>query len=573
MVITISCYIITTVVQRANSMTVYLKSRLLSLQGHKKAALHGKINLLLRHPIQDRHPKKPARTRFAPSPTGFLHLGSLRTALFNYLLAKKTGGQFLLRLEDTDRTRLVPGSEQNLYDSFKWLGIQYDEGPGVNETYGPYRQSDRTEIYKKYSDQLISTGHAYRCFCSKERLKGLRDSAMALKPPTNVTYDRHCAKLSKEDIRSKIKMGVPYTIRLKSPEIYEPFEDLLHNEINLQPQINPIDVRYDDPILIKSSGLPTYHFAHVIDDHLMEITHVIRGQEWLPATPKHIVLYKAFGWNPPQFIHLPLLASTNNKKLSKRKGDTNIQQLREKGILPEALINFCVLFGWAPPSPEDPDRKQSYRFSLAELENLFNLNHLTKGNAKLDESRLWNFNKYYLTKRLSDKTQFSAIAGQIYELLGKKYPNLTLTKVEELLMLLKGNLATIYQFESEFHYLFTKPEYTNNPYSEKFILQCKQKEANKILHHMAEKLSSTNVTALIEEISKTEEILLKTVFESVRFALAGSRPGLKVPVIISVLGVKEAKDRMLEASAYLDHVLKNTNSKVDSGSESKLVNK
>ena len=244
----------------------------------KKPVLLTKKSILAKKPTTDKQPKSPARTRFAPSPTGLLHIGSLRTALYNYLLAKSTGGEFLLRLEDTDQKRLVPGAEESIYESLKWCGLSFDEGPGVNDAeFGPFRQSDRTKIYQSYINKLLDLGVAYRCFCPKERLDNLRDSAQKLQPPTTVSYDRHCAHHSTEKIQEQLDQKIPFTVRLKSPQKYPPFEDLLHGSIDMQPQVNPNDMRYDDPILMKSDGLPTYHFANVVDDHLMKITHVVRG--------------------------------------------------------------------------------------------------------------------------------------------------------------------------------------------------------------------------------------------------------------------------------------------------------
>ncbi|ODV63335.1 glutamate--tRNA ligase MSE1, partial [Ascoidea rubescens DSM 1968] len=342
------------------------------------------------------NPLEPVRTRFAPSPTGYLHFGSLRTALFNYLLAKATKGTFILRIEDTDQSRLIPDAEQNIIKTLRWCGLDFDEGPTQGGNYGPYKQSERTQIYEKYINQLLENKKVYRCFCSKERLNGLTESAKLLQPPTNVSYDRHCADISIEESNKRAQNNESYTIRFKSPEIYPVLDDVLHGKVNLQPQVNYDDRRYDDPILIKSDGLPTYHFACVIDDHLMKITHVIRGEEWLPSTPKHIALYKAFGWNPPKFVHVPLLTTLSNRKLSKRHKDSDILSLKNTGYLPEAIVNFIALLGSGVSTVENNIHKAKDILPLDYLQEKFKLNKLSRCNIKIEPTKLDFLNIFYL---------------------------------------------------------------------------------------------------------------------------------------------------------------------------------
>ncbi|SSD60689.1 related to Glutamate--tRNA ligase, mitochondrial [Saccharomycodes ludwigii] len=503
-------------------------------------------SIFSKKPIIDVHPKTPARTRFAPSPTGFLHMGSLRTALYNYLLAKNTGGQFLLRLEDTDQNRLVKGAEQNIYDSLRWCNLEYDEGPEKNNNteMGPYRQSDRSKIYQEHAQKLLDTGHAYRCFCSKERLDGLRESAQRLKPPTTVSYDRKCAHLHEKDIQNLLKEGKEFTIRLRSPAKYPPFEDLLHGKLDMQPQVNPSEIRYDDPILLKSDGLPTYHLANVVDDHMMKITHVIRGEEWLPSTPKHMALYEAFGWNAPKFIHIPLLTTIAEKKLSKRKGDASVMALQKKGILPEALINFSALFGWSPPRKLSIEKHDC--FSLEELVKLFNLNHLTKGNAKVDEKKLFFFNKHYLGLRLDDPIKFQEIVEDISNLMNNKYPK---EKIGGVLNVVGKSLTTINEFPVNFYYFFEKPDFD----SEQVLHFKKNHDLEKVKLILAEfkQLDLENVERIVDHLVNTLNVPKKLVFESLRFALAGSMPGTKLPILIQLLGKQEVMFRTQEA---LDHL-------------------
>lgn len=297
-------------------------------------------------------PTTPARTRFAPSPTGYLHLGSLRTALFNYLLAKRTGGQFLLRIEDTDQKRTVADAEQRLFDDLQWAGLQWDEGPEVGGPYGPYKQSERNAIYKERAQQLLDSGHAYRCFCSSLRLNALAEHRHKLGLATD--YDRTCANIPREESDDRAHRHEPHTIRLKVPDQYPKYNDLIYGTFKpLKKRGHVTESSYEDPILLKSDGLPTYHLANVVDDHLMKITHVIRGSEWMPSTPKHIAMYNAFDWTPPQFAHVGLLVDEHGNKLSKRNFDTDITAFKEMEIFPETLTNFAALLGWSHKEKTD----------------------------------------------------------------------------------------------------------------------------------------------------------------------------------------------------------------------------
>lgn len=342
------------------------------------------------------------RARFAPSPTGYLHIGGLRTALYNYLFARKNGGDFLLRLEDTDRTRYVEGAAENLIKSLADCNLSWDEGVILDDEgnlaekgdFGPYMQSKRLDIYKKYVDELLASGKAYYCFCSSERLGTLREEQMAHSLPPK--YDKHCVNLSKEEITSKLAAGEPYVVRLNVPEneIVE-FDDLIRGNI----KINSNDV--DDQVLLKSDGFPTYHMANIVDDHLMEISHVIRGEEWISSTPKHVLLYKAFGWEVPAYAHLPLLLNPDKSKLSKRQGDVAVEDYLKKGYLPEALINFVALLGWNPGD----DREM---FSLKELEQEFSLERCGKSGSVFDQEKLKWMNGLYI-RQLSDEALWEAV--------------------------------------------------------------------------------------------------------------------------------------------------------------------
>ncbi|MDD6931994.1 MAG: glutamate--tRNA ligase [Eubacteriales bacterium] len=324
------------------------------------------------------------RTRFAPSPTGYLHLGGLRTALYTYLFARSHGGKFILRIEDTDQEREVPGAVEKIYSSMAAAGLKYDEGPDVGGDYGPYIQSQRKDLYLPYAKQLVESGHAYYCFCTKERLDQAR--AEAEKKGENFKYDKHCLHLSKEEVHRRLDAGEPYVIRQNIPtEGKAGFDDLIFGHVEVDCST------LDDNVLIKADGLPTYNFANVIDDHTMGITHVTRGTEYLSSAPKYNLLYQAFGWEPPKYIHLPPVMANAQRKLSKRYGDPSFEDLLDQGYLKEAIINFIALLGWSPKGEQEI-------FSLEELEKIFDLDGINKAPAIFDMQKLRWFNAEYMRK-------------------------------------------------------------------------------------------------------------------------------------------------------------------------------
>jgi nondiscriminating glutamyl-tRNA synthetase len=338
---------------------------------------------------------KEVRTRYAPSPTGYLHVGGLRTALYNYLFARKMGGKFLLRVEDTDRTRLVEGAVENFLDVFDWLGISFDESPKVGGPHAPYVQSERLVLYVEATKTLAEREHAYPCFCTSERLEQVRADQQARSVPP--MYDRHCRNLSRDESQKRIAAGEPHVWRMTVPdnETVE-INDVIRGSVNFETST------IDDQVLMKSDGFPTYHLANIVDDHDMRISHVIRGEEWLPSTPKHVLLYKFFGWEPPQFAHLPLLLNPDRSKMSKRSGDVAVEAYREKGILPEALINFVALLGWHPQDERE-------FFTLEELVHEFSLERVNKAGAVFDQAKLKWMNTEYLT-RLSNEQIWDRVA-------------------------------------------------------------------------------------------------------------------------------------------------------------------
>ncbi|MCJ1247406.1 Glutamate--tRNA ligase mitochondrial [Trapelia coarctata] len=349
-------------------------------------------------------PNTPARTRFAPSPTGDLHLGSLRTALYNYLLAKATGGQFLLRIEDTDSKRTVPGAEERLCQDLEWAGLQWDEGtvsptpwcsqltesgPKVGGPYGPYIQSERIALYKQHADKLLANHHAYRCFCSPERLDTLARERSALGLATH--YDRICLGISQDEANERGSKGEAHVIRLKAPTEYPEYNDLVYGKVGSEKLQRKGQNYFEDTILVKSDGWPTYHLANVVDDHHMKITHVIRGVEWMPSTPKHLELYRVFGWEPPAFAHVALLQDSSRQKLSKRNLATNLEVLKSNGVLPEALLNYIALLGWSHSLGSDFMTKQQLidNFSLKFTRGLGVLNP-----PKLDHLSAQHFRRH-----------------------------------------------------------------------------------------------------------------------------------------------------------------------------------
>jgi len=324
------------------------------------------------------------RTRFAPSPTGYMHIGNLRTALFTYLIAKQSGGKFILRIEDTDQERYVEGAVDVIYDTLRNCGLNWDEGPDVGGPVGPYIQSERMSMFKEYAEKLVESGHAYYCFCDKERLEEVRKIQVASR--ISPMYDRHCRNLSPEEIKEKLDAGIPYVIRQKVPtEGTTTFHDEIYGDITVE------NSTLDDQILIKTDGMPTYNFANVVDDHLMQITHVVRGNEYLASSPKYNLLYEAFGWEPPKYIHVEHIMKNATEKLSKRNGDASFNDLIEKGFMTEAVVNYIALLGWAP-------KGENEIFTLEELVQEFSIDGLSKSPAIFDPVKLKAINGAYIRK-------------------------------------------------------------------------------------------------------------------------------------------------------------------------------
>lgn len=447
------------------------------------------------------------RTRFAPSPTGYMHVGNLRTALYAYLIAKHEHGDFILRIEDTDQERFVEGALDIIYDTLKLTGLKHDEGPDIGGPVGPYVQSERTDIYLKYAKDLIAKGEAYYCFCSKERLDKLREGAENSKK--TYKYDKHCLNLSKEEIEKNLHDGIPYIIRQNNPETGTTvFHDDIYGDITVD------NSELDDMILIKSDGFPTYNFANVVDDHLMGITHVVRGSEYLSSAPKYNRLYEAFGWNVPTYVHCPPIMKDAHHKLSKRNGDASFEDLIKKGYLKDAVLNYIALLGWNP-------RGENEIFSLDGLVDAFDYKSINKSPAMFDDVKLKWMNGEYIKKM--SKEDFTQIAMPYYKKVISK--DLDFTKISELLQPRVEILSEIPDFIDFFESL---PEYSEDLYVHKKMktnFENSIKTLEKIIP-MFESIENWN----IENIEKACMDLVKElgvkngiVFWPIRTALSGKK--------------------------------------------------
>jgi glutamate--tRNA ligase len=479
------------------------------------------------------------RLRFAPSPTGYLHIGGLRTALYNYLYAKQNGGKFLLRIEDTDRTRYVEGAIENLIHELKWAGVEADEGVCLDENgkitevgeCGPYIQSERVEkgIYNKYAEELIEKGYAYYCFCSKERLDDIKNQQKADgKIPR---YDGLCRGVSIEDAKKRIANGESYVIRLKLPENRDiVFEDVIKGRIT----INTNDM--DDQVLIKADGFPTYHFAVVVDDHLMGITHIVRGDEWISSTPKHIYLYEALGFEKPIFVHLPTVLNKSGKKLSKRNDDASVEDFRLKGYLPEALINYLALVGWSPESNEEI-------LSLDEMVKQFSFDRVSKSGGVFDVDKLDWVNAQYIRKmEVSELAKlvkpYLVKAGFIKEDICEK-------RLELITKTFQESISRLPEIVEQSRFLFedvaVEPDALKMRNVEHIeILKEKMKEELSQIEEMDEETAK----GFMKKVQKASGFKGKDLYMPVRALLTGQVHGPELSNILEILGKGEILRRL-----------------------------
>ena len=481
------------------------------------------------------------RTRFAPSPTGYMHIGNLRTALYAYLTAKHKNGEFILRIEDTDQNRLVEGSVDVIYETLKDTGLLWDEGPDIGGPVGPYIQSERMHIFKSYAEQLVKEGKAYYCFCSEERLNNIKKEQIA---SGNVVgnYDRHCRNLSNEEIESNIKAGVPYVIRQKMPlDGTTCFEDFIFGKI----EVNNSEL--EDQILIKSDGMPTYNFANVIDDHIMNITHVVRGNEYLSSTPKYNLLYQYFGWEPPVYLHCPPVMKDEHQKLSKRNGDASYQDLVKKGFLSESVINYLLLLGWSPVGEDEI-------FSLDEMVSIWDPSRISKSPAIFDIDKLKHINFEHI----------KALPQDVFVEYAKPWLADVIDKVKDFELLCKNlqpRTEILSDISEKVEFIKCTPAFSADLYNNKKAkttpqIACKSLE---MMLPVLENLSDWNSQTIYEECSKLakdNDIKNVTLLYTLGIALSCTRstPGGGTD-LCAILGKDESitilKKAILDLKQYL----------------------
>ena len=477
--------------------------------------------------------EKRVRTRFAPSPTGYMHIGNLRTALFAYLIAKKQDGDFILRIEDTDQERYVEGAVDVIYDTLRVAGLNWDEGPDIGGPVGPYVQSERMGMFKSYAEELVKTGHAYYCFCGKECLEEVRkiQEASHIAP----MYDRHCRNLSPEEIQEKLDAGVPYVIRQKMPlEGTTTFHDDIYGDVTVE------NSTLDDQILIKTDGMPTYNFANVVDDHLMGITHVVRGNEYLSSAPKYNLLYQAFGWEVPEYVHCAPVMKDKTHKLSKRNGDASFQDLMAKGYLPEAVINFIALLGWAPSG----EYNEQEIFSLDELKKAFEISGISKAPAIFDDQKLRAINGAYVHKM--DPEEFAKAAEPyIHQVVKRTDIDLPL-----LCSVLQNRTEVFSDIPEQVDFIDALPEYDVEMYRHKKMKTTPETalEALKAVVPVLEGIDQWDVEHIHEALfAKIAELGVKNgwMLWPVRTAVSGKQftPGGGVE-LCAILGKQDTMDRI-----------------------------
>lgn len=469
------------------------------------------------------------RTRFAPSPTGYMHIGNLRTAIFEYLIAKHDNGDFILRIEDTDQTRKVEGATEFIYETLKLCGFSIDEGPLNSKEYGPYVQSERIEIYQEYAHKLVEMGKAYYCFCTEERLNELREVANLNKVP--FMYDGHCKNISREEALARIEAGEKYVIRQAMPKEGETvIDDVVYGKVVIDNSV------LEDQILLKSDGYPTYNFANVIDDHLMKITHVVRGKEYLDQTAKYNLLYEAFGWDKPKYIHVAMVLGEDGSKLSKRNGDASFMDLYNEGYLPEAIVNYLVLLGWSPNSNQEV-------FSMDELIKEFSPERISKSSSQYDVKKLNWFNAQYIKKLEDDKylELVMPFLKEAYDLTNKSEE-----WIKHLALIYKNHInygKQIVQDVSLFFDKETKP-------SEECIEFMKNEEIPTVINAFKQEIEAIsdwnieNISNAINNVKEKTGVKGKMLYMPIRIKVSGIMHGPELPDTIFLIGKDTVVDRL-----------------------------
>ncbi len=477
------------------------------------------------------------RVRFAPSPTGYLHVGGARTALFNYLFAKANKGKFILRIEDTDRTRFQEDSLNEIFESLKWLNLDWDEGIDKEGDFGPYIQSERLDLYKKYAKKLIDSGNAYYCFCTPERLEDVRKQREANKEKQS-GYDRHCRNIDPKEAEKRVQNGEKHVIRLKIPLDEEiSFDDAIRGKITYHSS------QLDDMVLMKSDGYPTYHLASIVDDHLMKISHVLRGDEWIASTPRHIVLYKALGWETPVFAHMPVILSPSGGKLSKRKGAASVLDYKKAGFLPDALVNFLALLGWNPGDDKEI-------MSRAELEKLFDIKRVSPKPAVFDEQKLEWMNSQYIMQKSADELFVHSKEFFDDEILN----NFDENYIKNVIELMKERVKRLNHFAEMTGYFFKEIE----NYNEKAVKKrFKKGEPLKVLEAVKQafkdldNFTADKIEELLHNVAEKLELSLGGINPVVRLAVTGEGGGPDLKEIISLIGKDKTIIRLEKAIDWI----------------------
>ncbi|XP_035419221.1 probable glutamate--tRNA ligase, mitochondrial [Cygnus atratus] len=483
------------------------------------------------------------RVRFGPSPTGRLHLGGLRTALYNFLFARQRRGAFVLRLEDTDRQRALPGAADGIEEMLEWAGIAPDESPRRGGAFGPYRQSQRLDLYRQACEVLLERGAAYRCFCTPQRLELLKKEA--LRNQQTPRYDNRCRHLTPREVAEKLSQGLDWVVRFRLEKGVEPFQDLVYGWN--KHEVAEVE---GDPVILKGDGFPTYHLANVVDDHYMAISHVLRGTEWLTSTSKHLLLYKAFGWDPPQFGHLPLLLNKDGAKLSKRQGDVFLERFAQDGYLPEALLDVVTSCG------SGFAEKQMGR-TLEELISQFEIGRITTHSALLDLEKLPEFNRVHLTRHIENEELRQKLIRELQSLVERVYGDQELDKevlekeyVEQVLLMRKGHVSLLKNLVScDYAYLWVRPSVSREQ------LQTISAEADDVGKLVLGLMTRQTAVLTTEELNKdlrnlqkqTRETKYSSMMKLLRLALSGQQHGPSVAEMMVTLGPREVCGRIRKA--------------------------
>ncbi|PZC77678.1 hypothetical protein B5X24_HaOG203122 [Helicoverpa armigera] len=479
------------------------------------------------------------RVRFAPSPTGYLHLGGLRTALYNYLFAKSRGGSFILRIEDTDQTRKVEGSVEALVNDLEWAGIKCNEGPGFKGEYGPYVQSERLNIYQDHIAKLLENGSAYKCFCTERRLNILRRDAV--KSQRIPKYDNRCRDLTPDEIKEKMDAGVPHCIRFKLTSDCQFFEDLIFGGIAYDVSLNE-----GDPVLMKSDGFPTYHFANVVDDHLMAITHVLRGVEWQISTTKHLLIYRAFGWTPPQFGHMPLIVNADGTKLSKRQSDVKVEDYRRNGIYPLALVNYITLSGGGFDHVPGAGVRLK---SMDDLAEEFQIEKISSHPSRLNPDLLEECNRLEIKRRLKDESHTKTLITSLQEMITKTYPdhklNLTEEHIKSVLNWSASRISRIEELASKkYGFLWILPKNT---------AKVDQQLLMKVLENLQvlEKFDQGSLKENLRSFSAENNVKFPALMKMLRSVISGLDEGPGVAEMMDLLGKDQSLERIKAVLRYV----------------------